>query len=170
MEFETAKILSIIGLVLMIVGSGHFSIGIVGLVLYLVGLYYLSNIYGREEIFSYAFKATIGFLVVLIIVAFVIGVSILGGAIIGGHIGLGVSVIIGWILLYLAMLYYGLNKRDLMNVLGEYGDRSLAGLTAKLYWYGAILTIIIIGALIVLIAEVLEVIVLATLKKASAAL
>jgi uncharacterized membrane protein len=169
LEFETAKILAIIGLVLMIVGSGHFAVGIVGLVLYLVGLYYLSNTYGREEIFSYALKAIIGFFVALIIIVSVIGVSILTGAFSGGHIGLGIGVVLGWIILYLAMLYYGLNKRDLMNVLGEYGDKSLANLAAKLYWYGAILTIIVIGILLVFIAEILEIIVLATLKQQTAA-
>jgi uncharacterized membrane protein len=44
----------------------------------------------------------------------------------------------------------------------------VAGWAAKLYWYGAILTIILIGLLLLLFAEILEVIVLATLRPVGA--
>lgn len=164
MEFSTAKILAIIGLILGLVGGGHAALATIGLVIYLIGMYGLAEHYGRRELFHYALYATIGMIIAIIAAAVIIGIGVLTGAFTHGF-SIGAGVVAGFIVLYIGVLIAGKYNRDLMQALGEYGDKGLADLSAKLYWYGAILTIILVGLLLVFIAEILEIIVLATLRE-----
>ncbi len=164
MEFSTAKILAIIGLILGLVGSGHAALATIGLVIYLIGMYGLAEHYGRNELFQYALYATIGMIIAIIAAAAIIGVGVLTGTFTHGF-SISASMVIGFIILYIGVLIAGKYNRDLMQALSDYGDKGLANLSAKLYWYGAILTIILVGAFLVFIAEILEVIVLATLRE-----
>ncbi len=146
-------------------GAGHAALVTIGLVIYLLGMYGLAEHYGRNEFFRYALYATIGMIIAIIAAAMIIGVGVLTGAFTHGF-SISAGMVVGFIVLYIGVLIAGKYNRDLMQALGEYGDKGLADLSAKLYWYGAILTIILlVGLLLVFIAEILEIIVLATLRE-----
>ena len=171
MEFSTAKALAVIGAALGLVGSfvGHGALGLLGLILYLLGLYHVSRAYASPEIFTYALISSVGAAVVavggLLVVASLLSlIGAANAATAAAALGLGAAVLLLTVL-YGAVLLMGHYKKRLMEALAPYSDRSLAGLTGKLYWIGAILTIIIIGLVIVLIAAVLEIIVLSGLRE-----
>lgn len=172
MEFSTAKALAVIGAVLGIVGSvwGVSPWWLLGLILYLVGLYYISRIYGRPEIFTYALIASVGASIVAL-AGFLLAAALLfrltGAAATESEVatmGLGVAMLL-WLVFYIAMLIMGQYKRKLMEALAPYADRNLALLTGKLYWIGSALAIIIVGLVIVIAAVVLEIIVLSGLRE-----
>jgi len=74
MEFETAKVVFAVGLILELLG--WFAVGVdrglvvlLGLILSLVGIYYLSKHFGRPDIFrNYLYSFIVAFVGVLVLV------------------------------------------------------------------------------------------------------
>ncbi|MET1128274.1 MAG: DUF996 domain-containing protein [Thermoproteota archaeon] len=164
MNLRTAKVLASIGLVLSILSTAKATLGLVGVILYLVGMYHIAAYYGKREMFNYALISTVGFTAAVIVIAFLVGIGAVLGGLAAGPAGIGASLVVGLVLLYVAVLFMGKYKSDLMGILAPHSDEKVAGWAAKLYWYGAILTIILVGLLLLLLAEILEVVVLATLR------
>lgn len=169
LDFEKSKILAIVGAVVSLLGgSGHAWLSLLGVLAYLLGMYGLSAHYGRPEIFRYAFMASIGVFAAALVIGVVIVAAAAGAAALLPGLGFALLALL-LVVLYAAALLMGKYKRDLMRVLGEYSDRSLADLAGKLYWWGAVLTIILVGLVLLLLASLLEVIVLAALRRQPAA-
>ncbi len=164
MNLTLAKILAIAGLLLTLLFGSHGIASIAGLILYLIGMHGLREAYGEERIFRYALYSSIAVLVAVIVIAVVVGVGILMAPLTGG-LSIGATVAAGLAILYAAVLATGYYKKKLMETLAPHADSGIARLTGKLYWYGAILTIVIVGLLIVLLAAILEAIVIATLRQ-----
>ncbi|WP_048061418.1 DUF996 domain-containing protein [Hyperthermus butylicus] len=164
MNLNLAKLLVIAGIIVSLLSSGHPSAAIIGLVLYLVGMYGLASYYEQSEILRYALISTVGFLAGVVVAVLVMGLGSIFAGLLAGPPGFGTAIIAGLVLLYISMLAMGYYRRRLMEILARYGDEGLARLTGKLYWYGAILTIIIIGFIVLLIASILELVVVATLR------
>lgn len=164
MDLTTAKALAALGLIASMLSPLHSALGLIGLALYIAGMYYVAEYYGRREMFRYALVSTVGFIAALIAIALLVGVGAFLGALAAGPIGLGASIAAGLALAYIAVLFMGKYKRDLMTTLAPHSDRGIAELAARLYWYGAVLTILLVGLALLLIAQVLEAIVLATLR------
>lgn len=165
-EFSIAKALAVVGAVLGFLGSiSHGVLSLLGVILYLVGMYALSQYYRRPEIFTYAFMASVGVVVAALAIGYLISALVAGFAPTAPPVELGLALLL-FLVMYGAVILIGKYKRDLMRILGEYSDSNLADLAGKLYWWGAILTIIVVGLLLVLIAGMLEIIVLAGLREA----
>jgi len=162
-----AKLLAIVGLVLGLLSilSSSGWVSLISIILYLVGMYAISQYYGRPEIFRYAFLASIGVAVAALIIILLIAVFAIGAAIAAPELGAVMLVVLVLLVMYGAVVFMGKFKRDLMRVLGEYSDPNLADLAGKLYWWGAILVVVLVGAFLLLIAFILEVIVLAGLRE-----
>ena len=164
MDLTAAKALAVLGLVASMLSPLHGALGLIGLALYIAGMYYVAEYYGQREVFRYALASTMGFIVALIAIVLLVGLGAFLGALTAGPIGLGASVVAGLALAYIAVLFMGKYKRDLLKALALHSDRGIAELAARLYWYGAILTILLVGLALLLVAQVLEAIVLATLR------
>jgi uncharacterized membrane protein len=170
MEYSTAKILAILGALLALLGSygGMQILGLAGLVLYLVGMYGLADAYGNRDIFTYALIASVGAILFVVLMAMLIfGLVFAVGPAAGAGLGLGVLVL-AYVVLVVAALIIGYYKKKLMEALAPHADSGLAGITGKLYWYGGLLSIIIIGFILIALAEILEIVVLATLREPTA--
>ncbi|ALL01955.1 hypothetical protein Pyrde_1912 [Pyrodictium delaneyi] len=163
MKLDTAKILAVAGLILSMLSFIHATLGLVGLVLYLAGMYHIGQHYNKREVFRYALVSTVGFTAALIAIALLVGLGALLGTLAAGPMGVGASIAAGLALAYIAILLMGKYKRDLMRTLAPHSS-SIAEWAARLYWYGAILAILLVGLALLLIAQVLEAIVLATLR------
>ncbi|BES82753.1 hypothetical protein [Pyrodictium abyssi] len=126
LDLTTAKALAALGLVASTLSPLHGALGLIGLALYIAGMYYVAEYYGRREVFHYVLVSTVGFTAALIAIAPLVGVGAFLGAPTAGPIGLGVSIAAGLALAYIAVLFMGKYKRDLMKTLAPHSDRGIA--------------------------------------------
>ncbi len=170
LDFDTAKLLAVIGLVLSLVGGYSAALGIVGVVLYLIGMYSISQHYRDGSIFTYALIASVGVAVAAVIAGIVLFSVFFAALSVTGSSSLGLAAVVaGFLVLVGAAVALGYYKKKLMERLGPHaGDPGLAGLAAKLYWYGGLLSIILVGFILILVAEILEIIVVWGLRPPAA--
>lgn len=167
LDFDTAKLLAVIGLVLSLLGGMSAALGIVGVVLYLIGMYSIAEHYRDRSIFTYALIASVGVAAAAVVASLVVFSAMFAALSFSGSSGgLGMAILaVGFLILVGAAVALGYYKKKLMERLGPHAsDPGLARLAAKLYWYGGLLTIILVGAILILIAEILEIIVVWGLK------
>lgn len=159
-EFERAKLLGGIGAILTLLGfvpKVGFALSIIGLILILISLKMFSDYYRNEDIFRYALIGVIlGIIsgVVLVVGALALGIRLaLFKLVTFKHIALSLValIIIFWILLVISTYFF---KRS-FDLLGEHTGEKLFKTAALLMFIGAILLIIVVGAFISLVAEIL---------------
>ncbi len=149
-ELKDAKVWGGIGAILTLVG-----LGFVGFILKLVGVKRISDATGNEEIFSKYLWATVLAIIasVLALVAMLLAPMFLG--MFSGHIlGIGMVSVVAAIIMTVAA-YFMKQSYDL--VARETGVKMFSTV-ALLYIIGAILTVIMIGVFIILIAAILEIV------------
>ncbi|WP_010477922.1 DUF996 domain-containing protein [Thermococcus zilligii] len=148
-ELKDAKIWGGIGAILTLVG-----LGFIGFILKLVGVKKISEATGNEEIFSkYLWAAVLNILASVILFG-----SFFAGILTGNFklslASIGLGVIVGAILMIVGVL---LMKQSYDLIAKETGV-GMFHTVALLYIVGAVLTIVLIGGLLLLIAAILEVI------------
>ncbi len=171
-EFEKAKILGGVGVILTLLGlvpKVGLALNVIGLILILVSLKMFSDYYRNEDIFRYALIA--------VIIGIIGGVVLAAGAVSLGlklalfkptppvtlkHltlplIGLAIAV---WILAIMSTYFF---KRS-YDLLGEHTGEKMFKTAALLLFIGAILTIIVVGAFISLVADILLAVAFFTVK------
>ncbi len=175
MNLETAKILGIIGAVINIIGlfTGGYA-SIVGFILILLAVYGVSSATNRPDIFKNYIIAFVMFIIGLIVAIVGIIGTIMGsmGLVQGGPpetvpetniVSILMSIIVWLIVLWIFLVIGTYFLRKSYKGIAEALNHGLFSTTGTLYFIGGILTIVIIGALILLIAIIVELVAWATM-------
>lgn len=175
MGLDTAKILGIIGVILEIIGGFFQGVGsIVGLVLVIIAVYMVSKETNRSDIFN-------NYIIYFVLAIVAIGVLFVGvlSTILAMGIGRagfftpgmgGVNVwkvisailvwlVIAWIVLVIGTYFLMKSYSGIAEAL-DHGTFRLAG---KLYFFGAILAITVVGLLLIVAGVIVELIAWATM-------
>ncbi len=161
MEPEIAKLIAGVGAILAAAGPfAHSVIGIIGVVLLLVGLISLADFYGDQSMRSDAVYWFIFAVIALIVLAAGGAMGVLSiGALMSGHFFASVISIVGLIVvLVIAWIFYLMSARRFRNIMTAMAKKSGENLfetAGTLYYWGAVLTIILVGAILLLIAFIL---------------
>ncbi|HDN51021.1 MAG TPA: DUF996 domain-containing protein [Thermoplasmatales archaeon] len=174
---SNAKVFGGIGAILSLIGGAIPGIGfvmpIVGLVLLFVAVKYISEETRDDSIFRNYLFYFVCILIAIIAAAAIVFVTIGGlsfftliseedfsgeepslgflGALIGG---IFIALVIAWVLLIIGTMYL----RRSYNHIADHTKVDLFRTTGTVYFIGAITLVILIGALILLIAKILEII------------
>ena len=177
-KLRDAKIIGTIGAVLMLV-AGWVPMGaIIGLVLIFIAIKYISDETKEESIFNNYLLHFIFIILALVAASILIFFAIGGFSFINivqsveftdfssvwsffaPYItGILISLIVGWILLIISALYL----RKCYNSIATHTKVSLFKTTATIYLIGAVTLIIFIGALFLLIAQIMTIVAFFTL-------
>jgi uncharacterized membrane protein len=166
MSMEPGKSIAGVGALLLIIGSFVPFLGIVGLILIMVGLKYLSDYYRDKNIFNNALYGIIFGIIGVAAAAFLIIALIFGGSFLGigyapgGDITGNLFAFFGGILITLvvAFIFYILMALYLKKAFDSLADRAGIGMfrtAGMLLLIGAILTIILIGLILIFVAWIL---------------
>ena len=168
MNFESSKSLSGVGAILVAIGSFVPVLAIVGIILVLIGLKGLAEVYGEKAIFQNALHGLIFEVVAAAAFCFVLIGALLGGlatlSLIAFLAGFGLALIVAFIFSILAAYFY----KKSFNLLSSKSGERLFGTSGLLMLIGAVLTIILVGALITLVAWILAAVAFFSLKPSAA--
>ncbi|WP_048059062.1 DUF996 domain-containing protein [Pyrococcus furiosus] len=179
MEMKDAKLYGGIGAILQLVGpfvpSIGFILALVGLVLVFLAVKTISEKSGDEGIFNNYLKAFIAQILGIIIFVGII-VATIGTAILKGGMGklanpmefmsLIGTILLGFIILWIFYTVAGyFKKKSYEN--SQYTGTDMFKTAGLLFFIGAILIILGIGVLIILIAEILEIVAFFSLPETS---
>ncbi|NOZ88903.1 MAG: DUF996 domain-containing protein [Crenarchaeota archaeon] len=159
LDYGVSKLVALVGAALGALGVANEAVGLLGTILYLVGFYSLSRYYREERMFYYALYSSVAWMVAAAVFA-----GLVAGAVFGGAALVLVALALGLLLLWGAAIVAGYYKQRLMELLAPHGDAKLAGLAGKLYWYGGLAAIIIVGLVIQSVAMLVEVVVILSLQ------
>ena len=152
---ESSKTLAGVGsilLILSIVPYAGFVLGIIGIILFLMGIKGLASYYQDNKIYQDSLTGVIFYIIAVIaggvaVLALAIGFA----TIVGFFVGLGVFII-GLIVAFIFYLIAAMHLRKTFEVLAQKsGDHSFST-AGTLLWWGAILTIIFVGLILIFIA------------------
>ncbi|ADI32561.1 DUF996 domain-containing protein [Staphylothermus hellenicus] len=184
MDLESAKILGLVGVILELVGSltgvsGYGSIlSIVGLVLLLIAVHELAEISGVKAIFDKYLMGVIFVIIgVVIVIIIIIPLGLMGIGVpvyIRGNgfpstslpslpIAVIIAVIIAFIIMYIFLLLGYIRIRDSYYMIADTFKHNIFHTVGTIYFIGAILTIILVGFIILLIGNIIELVAWATL-------
>ena len=161
-EIKSAGTLGLVGIVLMLVGLIPYAgvLSIVGLVFVLIALNKLSKAYNNETIWRnalYGFIMGIVGAVVLVIAAFAYIIPILTMHVTSPY-GFGPSFLVFFIVLWIIAYVFAILEyrffRDAYRELARSSGINDFNDAAKWYWYGALLFIIIVGAILIIVGHI----------------
>jgi len=161
-EIKSAGTLGLVGIILMLVGLIPYAgvLIIVGLILVLIALNKLSKAYNNEAIWRnalYGFVMGIIGAVVLVIVVFAYIIPIFTMSALSPYdFGLSFLVffIVLWIIVYVfTILEYRFFRDAYRELAGSSGVDDF-NKAAKWYWYGALLLIIFVGAILIIVGHI----------------
>lgn len=152
---ESSKTLAGVGsilLILSIVPAAGAVLGIIGAILLIMGIKGLADYYKDNEMYENALMGVI----FLIIAAIVVAVAVVGSfafffSIVGFIGGIGV-LILGLIVAFVFYLLSAMRLRKTFNDLAQKSGEHNFSTAGTLYWWGAILTIIFVGVILIFIA------------------
>jgi uncharacterized membrane protein len=155
-SIESSKTLGIIGTLLLVIGMfipyGGAVLEIIGIILFMMAIKNFSTIYNDPAMYQNAFTGIIYYIIAAIAAAVALGSLVVGAASI---FLLGFGIIVFIIALIAAFIFYVLAASRLRKTLNDLATRTgeqsfhTAG---TLLWWGAILTIIVVGLFLVFIA------------------
>jgi uncharacterized membrane protein len=164
-DVRSAGTLGFVGVLLMLVGLIPYAgaLAIVGLILVLIALNKLSKAYGNEAIWRNALYAIItgivgGVVLVIAVFAYLMPILLLLRAPPMIAYGFGTSLLVFLIVLFIiAYVFMVLEYRFFRDAYRELARSS--GINdfndaAKWYWYGALLFIILVGAILILVGHI----------------
>ncbi|MEO0265221.1 MAG: DUF996 domain-containing protein [candidate division WOR-3 bacterium] len=170
MKIKDIKVIGAIGLMLNLLGiipRLGFVARITGLILILVALKEISNVLGEQDIFK---KYLAGFLInligslALLVLSFILGVGTFLTSILqtGGIFelirNLGPIIIFLLLSFYAVLVISSYFYRESFNLLSQKTNERLFATAANLIFYGAILTIILVGVLVSLAGQIVAVV------------
>ncbi|WP_188603114.1 DUF996 domain-containing protein [Vulcanisaeta souniana] len=134
-------------------------IDFVGLIMVLIALYKLSHDYGNEGIWRNAIYAVVFSIIGVAIATFtLVGSLSLLSSISYSTIGAVTSIIVFFIVFYIFMVISGYFWRNAYAELGRSSGMNEFNNASRWYWLGALLTIILVGAILTLIADIYAII------------
>ncbi|MDH5461091.1 MAG: DUF996 domain-containing protein [Candidatus Bathyarchaeota archaeon] len=162
MSLESGKTLGGVGAILIAIGSVFPFLSLVGIILVLVAMRRLADYYEEQGIFDnalwgfiFGIIGIVGAIIVFILLIFTgaiwsvtTGFPFASSAVIGGII---VAIIVWFVFSLLQAIYY----RRAFTILSEKSEEKMFDSAGLLLLIGAILTIILIGALVSLVAWIL---------------
>ncbi len=155
---ETSKILCAIGALLLFIPVIP-GIGIVGIILLMIGMKGFSDYYQDPTIYSDTLKGVIYGIIGIIALSVLWVAGIFGGMLFSAFtLGIGAAfaaialIAISLIIAFVFYLLMAINFRRAFNALEQRSGQHLFQTAGTLLWVGAILTIILIGAILVWIA------------------
>ncbi|WP_292320052.1 DUF996 domain-containing protein [Caldisphaera sp.] len=153
------SIFIILGLILNFLASFvGIALSLIGYILILVSLYELSQAYKNNLIFDNAIKGLIAaiagsILLAIIAVTFIVAIFTSGFSPTTLSLGLPLVIII-LILAYAILIIYGYYiKESYFQLSKSSGVKSFESV-GKLYWYGTLLAIIVVGIIIIIIGDI----------------
>jgi len=178
MEFETAKELLATGLILELVSRfvpGVYGglVALLGLILSLDGIYYLSKHFGRPDIYRnylyFFIAALIGRLVLIgFAVAYFFSLAKLV-LIPSGFLSIILALFPIWIAVWIVVVFSAYFQRRAYLGLAEAGGVGHFETAATLVWIGALTFVILVGLVIALIGQIFAIIGAFELKQPAAA-
>jgi uncharacterized membrane protein len=164
---ESSKTLAGVGsllLVLSIVPYAGAVLGIIGAILLLIGVKGLATYYQDNEIYQDTLTGIIFLIIAVIVVAVaVFGAVILFISVIG--IGFGVLILIlGLVVAFVFYLLAAMRLRKTFDTLAQKSGEQSFTTAGTLLWWGAILTIIFVGLILIFIAWIFATIAFFSMK------
>lgn len=178
MEFETAKVLFAVGLILELVGvfvSGADGglVALLGLVLSLVGIYYLSKHFERPDVFrNYLYSFIAALVGVLVLIGFAVAYFFSLAKLIHppfDPLSLLLAILPILIVLWVVVVFSAYFLRRAYIGLAEAGGVGHFKTAATLVWIGALTFVILVGLVIALIGQIFAIIGAFELKRPAAA-
>ena len=164
---ESSKTLAGIGsilLILSIIPFGGWVIGIIGVILLLMGIRGLANYYQDNEIYQNSLTGVVYYVVALVAAAVAIAALAIGAA---SVIGIGFGFVVFILALIGAFIFYVLaatRLRTALSALGQKSGEHMFETAGLLLFIGAILTIVLVGLLLILIAWIFATIAFFSIK------
>ncbi len=152
---ESSKTLAGVGSILLILSMVPYAgvvFGIIGIILLLMGIKGLASYYQNNEIYQDSLTGVIFYIIALIAAAVAVIALVIGFASI---IGFAVGVIVFILALIIAFIFYILaasHLRKTFDILAQKSGEQSFATAGTLLWWGAILTIIFVGLILIFIA------------------
>ncbi len=160
MDLKTAKIIAGVGLVLGLLGfipGAGWALGLVSLILFLVGISNISKIVGDPNVFSFFLIPVILWFISIGILPLVLGGSVF--MILGGRIfSAGATVIAGTIVILALAIVAAVYYVKAYRLLAERLSVPVFNTVATLYKWGAILFVILVGAILIFVGNILAIV------------
>ncbi|MCS7117876.1 MAG: DUF996 domain-containing protein [Thaumarchaeota archaeon] len=172
-SLSEAKTLGGIGAILVVLGlapSVGFVLAIAGWVLILVAVDRISKAVNDRTIFNNVLMAVILAIVGSIVAGLLLGFGVFF-AILGGEMGPGAPadpfaffsqllgvVVVGLVAFWLVMIFSARYLRRGYDAISSSLNVPMFRTAGKLYFYGALLSIILVGLILILIAEILQIV------------
>jgi uncharacterized membrane protein len=165
-SFEYGKTLAGEGTILLILGivpTVGWVLGIIGIILFIRGIRELSNYYGDNEIYQNALTGVKYYIIALIAAAVAIGALVFGIMSVPsitditsfGAVGLALGIVAFIVGIVIAFVFYILassHLRRTLNTLAEKSGEHSFATAGTLLYVGSWLTIIVVGLLLIFIA------------------
>ncbi len=157
---ESSKTLAAIGALLLFLSFVPV-VGIVGIILLLIGMKGLSEYYRDESIYANALRGLIFGIIGIIAVSVLSALGFVGGLFtlaIGGLAGVIGGILVLILILVIAFVFYllmAINFRRAFDKIAEHSGEHLFNTAGTLLFWGAILTIIAVGLVLVWIAWII---------------
>ncbi|MGD0204278.1 MAG: DUF996 domain-containing protein [Candidatus Bathyarchaeia archaeon] len=152
---ESSKTLAGVGSILLILSIVPYAgavLGIIGIILLLIGIKGLASYYQNNEIYQNSLTGVIFYIIALIAAAVAVVALVIGFASI---IGFAVGIIVFILALIVAFIFYllaAMHLRKTFDVLAQKSGEQSFATAGTLLWWGAILTIIFVGLILIFIA------------------
>jgi len=164
---DSSKTLAGLGsllLILSIVPYAGAVLGIIGAILLLIGIKGLASYYKDNQIYEDALMGVIYLIIAIIAVAVAVAVLFVGFATIIGF-GIGIIAFIGGLVLaFVFCLVSAMRLKKTFDLLAQKSGEQSFNTAGTLLWWGAILTIIFVGLLLIFLAWIFATIAFFSMK------
>ena len=155
-SIESSKMLAGVGSILLIIGSipygGASILGIVGVILFMMGVKGFANYYQDNTIYENALRGVIYYIIAAIAIA-VATIMLTISAFTIFFLGIGLVIFVaGLIAAFIFYLMAAQRLRRTFSTLAQKTGEHSFETAGYLLWIGAILTIILVGAILILVA------------------
>jgi uncharacterized membrane protein len=164
---ESSKTLAGVGSILLILSIVPYAgavLGIVGAILLLMGIKGLATYYQDNQIYDNALMGVIFLIIAIVIVAVAVFGSILLFISAIGFLGGIVILILGLIVAFVFYLLAAMRLRKTFSTLAQKSGEQSFNTAGTLLWWGAILTIIFVGTILIFIAWIFATIAFFSMK------
>lgn len=151
MSLESNRSLGGIGAILVAIGSFFPILSLIGIILVLIAMKGLAEHYSEPRIFD---NALYGFVFGIIGIAAAIVVFFMG-IFTGAFFAFPLIIIVALVVMFVFFLLQALYYRNSFNILSEKSGEKMFGTAGLLLLIGAVLTIILVGLLLLLVAWIL---------------
>jgi uncharacterized membrane protein len=164
---ESSKTLAGVGSILLILSMVPYAgavLGIIGIILLLIGIKGLASYYQDNEIYQNSLTGVIFYIIALIAAAVAVVALVVGFASI---IGFVVGIIVFILTLIIAFVFYilaAMRLRKTFDTLAQKSGEHSFTTAGTLLWWGAILTIIFVGLILIFIAWIFATIAFFSMK------